>query len=145
MTGPVPTDGHCEKTAFVSVTARFGLSLGLADCPASKADAQSDWFNHVNAHDHDHGGHFIPWENPVARVSDLRRTFHGGAARTRGRASSWRGAAAPIQRRPYEDSTGGGVVPAHFFDPDRPSARHAFLCAVITALCAVIKQFDHSR
>jgi hypothetical protein len=31
--------------------------------------------NHVNAHDH--GGHFIPWENPDAWVSDLRRTFHG--------------------------------------------------------------------
>jgi hypothetical protein len=26
---------------------------------------------------HDHGGHFIPWENPDAWVSDLRRTFHG--------------------------------------------------------------------
>jgi pimeloyl-ACP methyl ester carboxylesterase len=26
---------------------------------------------------HDHGGHFIPWENPDAWVSDLRRTFRG--------------------------------------------------------------------
>jgi hypothetical protein len=34
------------------------------------------WFNHVNVNAHDHGGHFIPWENPEAWVSDLRRTFH---------------------------------------------------------------------
>ena len=32
---------------------------------------------HVNVNAHDHGGHFIPWENPDAWVSDLRRTFHG--------------------------------------------------------------------
>ena len=38
---------------------------------------QAEWFNHVNVNAHDHGGHFIPWENPDAWVSDLRRTFHG--------------------------------------------------------------------
>ncbi len=37
---------------------------------------QADWFNHVNVNVHDHGGHFIAWENPDAWVSDLRRTFH---------------------------------------------------------------------
>lgn len=38
---------------------------------------QADWINHVNVTAHDHGGHFIPWENPDARVNDLRRTFRG--------------------------------------------------------------------
>jgi hypothetical protein len=33
--------------------------------------------NHVNVNVHDHGSHFIPWENPHAWVNDLRRTFHG--------------------------------------------------------------------
>ena len=44
---------------------------------AFKAGPLADWFNHVNANAnaHDHGCHFIPWENPDARVSDLRRTF----------------------------------------------------------------------
>ncbi|MDT7742629.1 MAG: hypothetical protein QOE59_1707 [Actinomycetota bacterium] len=37
---------------------------------------QAAWFiNHVNINAHDHGGHFIPWENPDAWVDDLRRTF----------------------------------------------------------------------
>lgn len=44
---------------------------------AFKTGPQAGWFNHVNANAHDHGGHFIPWENPGAWVSDLRRTFHG--------------------------------------------------------------------
>ncbi|MFH9748892.1 hypothetical protein ACH4MN_31220 [Streptomyces anulatus] len=38
---------------------------------------QAAWFNHVNVNAHDRGGHFIPWENPEAWVSDLRRTFRG--------------------------------------------------------------------
>ncbi|UJW30110.1 hypothetical protein L3Q67_33555 [Saccharothrix sp. AJ9571] len=36
---------------------------------------QAEWFNYVHAHEH--GGHFIPWENPDAWVGDLRRTFRG--------------------------------------------------------------------
>jgi hypothetical protein len=44
---------------------------------AFKTSPQADWFNHVNVNAHDHGGHFIPWENPDAWVRDLRRTFHG--------------------------------------------------------------------
>lgn len=35
------------------------------------------WFNHVNVTAHDHGGHFLPWENPDAWIDDLRRTFYG--------------------------------------------------------------------
>nr|WP_231977085.1 hypothetical protein [Streptomyces sp. 2323.1] len=42
---------------------------------AFKTGPQADWFNHVNVHDQ--ADHFIPWENPDAWVSDLRRTFHG--------------------------------------------------------------------
>ena len=44
---------------------------------AFKTSPQAEWFNHVNVKAHDHGGHFIPWENSDAWVSDLRRTFHG--------------------------------------------------------------------
>jgi pimeloyl-ACP methyl ester carboxylesterase len=44
---------------------------------AFKTGPQAAWCNHVNVNAHDHGGHFIPWENPDAWVNDLRRTFHG--------------------------------------------------------------------
>ncbi|MFF4410185.1 epoxide hydrolase family protein [Streptomyces sp. NPDC001404] len=33
------------------------------------------WYNHVNLTVHQHGGHFMPWENPQAWTDDLRRTF----------------------------------------------------------------------
>jgi epoxide hydrolase-like protein len=41
-----------------------------------KAEAAINAYEHA----HDHGSHFIPWENPDAWVSDLRRTFHGRRA-----------------------------------------------------------------
>jgi pimeloyl-ACP methyl ester carboxylesterase len=41
------------------------------------AGDRAPWYNHVNLTAHDHGGHFIPWENPDAWVDDLRRTFRG--------------------------------------------------------------------
>jgi hypothetical protein len=43
---------------------------------AFKTGPRADWFNRVNVNAHDHGGHFIPRENPDAWVSDLRRKFH---------------------------------------------------------------------
>ncbi|MFE5588627.1 hypothetical protein ACFQ87_46510, partial [Kitasatospora sp. NPDC056531] len=38
---------------------------------------RADWYHHVDPTAHEHGGHFIPWENPEAWVDDLRRTFRG--------------------------------------------------------------------
>ncbi|MGA5821087.1 epoxide hydrolase family protein [Kitasatospora sp. NPDC094028] len=38
---------------------------------------RADWYHHVNLTAHEHGGHFIPWENPRAWIDDLRRTFRG--------------------------------------------------------------------
>ena len=44
---------------------------------AFKTSPQAEWFDHVNVDAHDRVGHLIPWENPTAWVTDLRRTFHG--------------------------------------------------------------------
>jgi pimeloyl-ACP methyl ester carboxylesterase len=35
------------------------------------------WFNPVYMKAHREGGHFVPWENPVAVIEDIRATFRG--------------------------------------------------------------------
>ena len=62
---------------FVSYENPPGIHTADERVRAFKAGPQADWFNHVNVSAHDHGGHFIPWENPGAWVSDLRRTLRG--------------------------------------------------------------------
>ncbi len=62
---------------FVTYENPPGIHTADERVRAFKTSPQADWFNHVNVNAHDHGGHFIPWENPDAWVSDLRRTFHG--------------------------------------------------------------------
>jgi hypothetical protein len=62
---------------FVTYENPPGIHTAKERVHAFKTSPQADWFNHVNVNAHDHGGHFIPWENPDAWVSDLRRTFHG--------------------------------------------------------------------
>ena len=62
---------------FVTYENPPGIHTANERVRAFKTGPQVDWFNHVNVNVHDHGGHFIPWENPDAWVSDLRRTFHG--------------------------------------------------------------------
>ena len=61
---------------FVTYENPPGIHTADERVRAFKTGPQADWFNHVNVNAHDHGGHFIPWENPDAWVSDLRRTFH---------------------------------------------------------------------
>jgi pimeloyl-ACP methyl ester carboxylesterase len=62
---------------FVTYENPPGIHTADERVRAFTTSPQADWFNHVNVNAHDHGGHFIPWENPDAWVSDLRRTFHG--------------------------------------------------------------------
>jgi Epoxide hydrolase N terminus len=64
---------------FVTYENPPGIHTAKERVHAFKTSPQAEWFNHVNVNvnAHDHGGHFIPWENPDAWVSDLRRTFHG--------------------------------------------------------------------
>ncbi|HEY0688585.1 MAG TPA: epoxide hydrolase, partial [Kribbella sp.] len=62
---------------FVTYENPPGIHTANERVRAFKTGPQADWFNHVNVNAHGHGGHFIPWENPDAWVSDLRRTFHG--------------------------------------------------------------------
>lgn len=66
---------------FVTYENPPGIRTANERVRAFKTRPQAEWFNHVNinvnVNAHDHGGHFIPWENPDAWVSDLRRTFHG--------------------------------------------------------------------
>ncbi|GAB3574289.1 hypothetical protein GCM10027445_34880 [Amycolatopsis endophytica] len=54
-----------------------GIDGGDERVRAFETGPQGEWFNHVNVAAHERGGHFIPWENPQAWVSDLRRTFRG--------------------------------------------------------------------
>jgi hypothetical protein len=62
---------------FVTYENPPGIHTADERVRAFKIGPQASWFNHVNVNAHDRGGHFIPWENPDAWVSDLRRTFHG--------------------------------------------------------------------
>ncbi len=79
-----PTDGQPAE-----VRARI-IERANERVRAFKAGLLADWFNHVNANAHDHGGHFIPWENPDAWVSDLRRTFWSQARNDSADSSSGR-------------------------------------------------------
>ena len=60
---------------FVNYENPPGIHTAAERLRAFHANPQSDWFNHVNVNAHERGGHFIPWENPVAWIEDLRRTF----------------------------------------------------------------------
>jgi hypothetical protein len=62
---------------FVTYENPPGIRTADERVRAFMTSPQAAWFNQINVNVHDHGGHFIPWENPDAWVSDLRRTFHG--------------------------------------------------------------------
>ncbi len=62
---------------FVTYENPPGIHTADERVRAFRTGPLADLFNHVNVHAHDRGGHFIPWENPDAWVSDLRRTFQG--------------------------------------------------------------------
>ena len=49
---------------FVAYENPPGIHTANERVRAFKTGPQADWFNHVNVNAHDHGGHFIPWENP---------------------------------------------------------------------------------
>jgi hypothetical protein len=79
LTTPAPqdTDPRPVGLTFVTYENPPGIHTANERIRAFKTSPQADWFNHVNVNAHDHGGDFIPWENPDAWVNDLRRTFHG--------------------------------------------------------------------
>ncbi|MFJ5991577.1 epoxide hydrolase family protein [Lentzea sp. NPDC092896] len=60
---------------FVTYENPPGIHTAAERVQAFKSGPLAGYFNHVNVNAHEHGGHFIPWENPDAWVSDLRRTF----------------------------------------------------------------------
>ncbi len=62
---------------FVTYENPPGIHTAAERVQAFRTGPQGEWFNHGNVNAHDHGGHFIPWENPDAWVNDLRRTFRG--------------------------------------------------------------------
>jgi hypothetical protein len=44
---------------------------------AFEASPMRPWYNPVNIKVHAQGGHFGPWENPQAYITDIRDTFRG--------------------------------------------------------------------
>lgn len=46
-----------------------------ASSKRSPSDRSASWYNLINVKAHDHGGHFAPWENPDAWITDMRDTF----------------------------------------------------------------------
>ena len=81
---PLPLDASHDRTpvveaptgiTFVTYENPPGIHTADERVRAFENGPQAAWYNHVNVTAHDHGGHFIPWENPDAWVADLRRTF----------------------------------------------------------------------
>ncbi|SER75927.1 epoxide hydrolase family protein [Lentzea albida] len=64
---------------FVTYENPPGVHTASQRVEAFKSGPMAGYFNHVNVNAHERGGHFIPWENPEAWVSDLRRTFSRSA------------------------------------------------------------------
>ena len=68
---------------FVSYENPPGVHTAAERVEAFKAGPLAGYFNHVNVNAHEHGGHFIPWENPEAWISDLRRTFQRATGKSK--------------------------------------------------------------
>jgi pimeloyl-ACP methyl ester carboxylesterase len=74
-----------DRTPQVEAPAGFTFLLGDAFPPgahtpeeriaAFKASPMGPWYNPVNIQAHRKGGHFGPWENPEAFITDIRDTF----------------------------------------------------------------------
>ncbi|MDQ0753867.1 hypothetical protein QF034_008098 [Streptomyces africanus] len=65
-------------TPGATTAATSNPSSPRATCSPPRHDLLGEQLHcHINVNAHDPGGHFIPWENPEAWVSDLRRTFNG--------------------------------------------------------------------
>ncbi|WP_276326649.1 epoxide hydrolase N-terminal domain-containing protein [Lentzea albidocapillata] len=62
---------------FVTYENPPGVGTAGERVRAFKTGPLAGWFNHINVNAHERGGHFVPWENPEAWGSNLRRTFHG--------------------------------------------------------------------
>jgi hypothetical protein len=65
-------------SALKAARVELGLSVAMVFCTPvlrriTLRRRQARWRRHA----HDHGGHFIPWENRDAWVNDLRHTFNG--------------------------------------------------------------------